>query len=157
MRVPPFRSLLGFAAALPCLVSPLVGDETAKPQVEIVRPAGNRTAQEASLQVGMAAAKVLEILGKPSEVNPLKSPSGKAEVWSYVTETELGRERIQIGAKPIKALVKDSAGRDREVVISEEPIWGTRKRVQVRTYQALLFNDQFVNDKESVQVKLVME
>ncbi len=157
MRSPLAFLILGLAGASLGAVS-LAAEDTAKNEtVEIVRPEGERTPKEASLQVGMSAQQVREILGKPSEVKPLQSPSGKAEVWSYVTRTELGRERLQVGSNPIKALVKDSSGRDREVVISNEPIWGTRRKVEVRTYSVLVFNDQFMNDKVVVRVEQSLE
>lgn len=109
--------------------------------------AARKTAKEESLKQGLPAEEVMKLLGKPDEISPMKAPTGKAEVWTYRSRQELSRERFEVASRPITTLVRDRDGRERQVVIGQEPIFGTQKRVLVRTYQVLMFNDHLLNDK----------
>lgn len=157
MRSPHAFLLLGLTGFLLGSTSLAAQEAAGKAAVEIVRPEGKRTEKEASLKAGMAAAEVRAILGTPQKIDPLQAPSGDAEIWTYTTQTEISRERFQVGSRPITTLVRDSNGREREQVIGEEPLWGTKKRLRTRTYQVLLFNGQFLNDKVSEEEKQVMD
>ena len=113
-------------------------------------PATERTAREATLRQGMPAADVLRIMGKPNTVEPMEAPTGKAEVWSWVTRTPKGQNRYEIGSRPITNSSVGADGVSREAVIGQEIIYGTERLTEVRTYQILMFNDHFLNDKVSV-------
>lgn len=107
--------------------------------------------KEQLLQQGMPAAEVLKLLGKPGEVKPMEAPTGKAEVWVYTTREEVSRERFEVASHPITTLVRDREGTERTVVIGHEPVYATQKRILVRTYQVLMFNDHFLNDKITIE------
>ncbi|MFT3831264.1 MAG: hypothetical protein QM691_16320 [Opitutaceae bacterium] len=109
--------------------------------------ASKKTAKEAQLKQGMSADDVLKILGKPTETQPMEAPSGKAEIWIYRTRQELSRERFETATRPITTLVRDSNGNERTQVIGHESTYGVQKRVLVRSYQVLMFNDHFLNEK----------
>lgn len=127
-------------------------EKSAKPEKSAESAATARTAQESSLKQGMPAAEVLKVLGKPGAIEPMEAPTGKAEVWSYTTRQEISRERFEISSRPITTVTRDSTGNERTIVIGHEPIYGTQKRILVRTYQVLMFNDHFLNDKVVVEV-----
>ncbi|HLP06601.1 MAG TPA: outer membrane protein assembly factor BamE [Opitutaceae bacterium] len=113
----------------------------------VMTEASKKTAKEAQLKQGMSADQVLKIMGKPTETNPMEAPSGKAEVWIYRTRQELSRERFETATRPITTLVRDSNGNERTQVIGHESTYGVQKRVLVRSYQVLMFNDHLLNEK----------
>lgn len=122
-----------------------------------VTVASKKTAKEESLRQGMPAAEVLKIMGKPDDISPMEAPSGKAEVWTYRTRTDKGQTRYQINSRPITTTVEGVDGNKRQVVVGEEPIFGTERRTEVRTYQILMFNDHLLNDKVTTEEERSLE
>lgn len=133
---------VGVTAAVPsCIAAP------ANTKQAVMTEASRKSVKEAQLKQGMSADQVLKIMGKPTETQPMEAPSGKAEVWIYRTRQELSRERFETATRPITTLVRDSNGNERTQVIGHESTYGVQKRVLVRSYQVLMFNDHLLNEK----------
>ena len=54
---------------------------------------------EHSLQKGMTADAVKQIMGEPAEIKPMPSPTGKAEVWVYHRRSNGATRQIQVGTQ----------------------------------------------------------
>ncbi len=145
MRILPV--LLTVTIGLSSGPAPAFAGESSSTAPKAMALASKRTDKESRLKKGMSAEEVRRIMGRPTETQPMEAPSGKAEIWVYRTRQELSRERFETGSRPITTLVRDSNGNERTQIIGHEPIYGMQKRVLVRSYQVLMFNDHMLNEK----------
>ncbi len=61
---------------------------------------------ETTLQQGMTADTVRGIMGEPAEIKPMKSPSGKAEIWVYHRTTRGSVQQVQVGAPEMRQQIE---------------------------------------------------
>jgi hypothetical protein len=99
---------------------------------------------EAALKQAMPAAQVLQIMGKPSAIEPMKDAGGKAEVWVYVRKVNPTVRHEQVAATPIMIEVQDSNGTMRKYQQGENIQFADIHYYTEEKVQLLLFNDKFV-------------
>ncbi len=102
---------------------------------------------EAALKQDMPAAAVLQLLGKPDEVRPMKTPTGKAEVWSYTRDLSVRVERVEVPTSPIMTTVVDSNGVARQVSSPGPVNYRNLNHTIEETVEVLMFNDRYVTHK----------
>lgn len=126
-------SLLSATDAAP----PISGSQTAS--------ADAQKAVKPSLQKGMSAAAVIQLIGKPEQIKSMNAPEGKAETWIYRRLLSRIVTQEATGSRDIPAFdgsVGAQMGTRPEIVYSN---------VTVETYQVthlLMFNDQLVVAKQ---------
>jgi hypothetical protein len=100
----------------------------------------------------MTAATVRRIMGAPSEITPMESPSVRAEVWIY-RRTTLGPARqVQVGFKTVAVdseVLPD--GRTRVMHSRDEPIFQEELEMFDETVRLLMFNDTYAEQTRSFQ------
>jgi len=105
---------------------------------------------EGSLAKGMTADTVRRIMGAPSEVRPMASPSGRAEVWLYRRTTPGGTRQVQVGSRTIPIqTTTDANGLTRVAQSIEEPIFQQEYEYFDEQVRLLIFNDQLVEQARS--------
>lgn len=117
--------------------------------------AGPPAGPERSLAKGMTADSVRKIMGSPSEVKAMASPSGRAEVWLYYRTTPGGTRQVQVGSRTIPIqTTTDTNGLVRVVQSIEEPIFQQEYEYFDEDVRLLMFNDQFVEQARSFKRRL---
>lgn len=141
--LPLFFSIL--ALALPGYGAPATAEVGAQPKVAAAAP----ESPLAGLKKGLTAKAVLELLGKPQEVRPMKAPDGKAEVWVYTRE--LGTYIKQIGF-PGPEIITYVIGGDGKPIEQKTPgpvFYEHVRHITEEVVELLMFNDQYVVHKIS--------
>lgn len=108
--------------------------------------------KEAGLQKGMTAEEVKAVMGDPAEIKPLKSPTGKAEIWIYHRSTRGSERQIQVGTKstPITS-VNSSTGTTNVMQTIDEPIFKDQVEIIDETINLLMFDGRFMQLNRAVQ------
>jgi hypothetical protein len=151
LRIPGSRCLLAQVTALLLIAgAPLLGEPAdAKPAPAAVGPAATPAAQPAKkgLYVGMPAAELEALFGKPEKIIPVPAPateSGHGEIWVYRRLIKSSTEVVTIGTKPVMGRRQTGNGTWADVVLTTEPV--TKNRL-TQTYQLanfLIVNGQYV-------------
>lgn len=129
------------------LVSPILSAaDAAAPTVEkATTSADTPKAAKPSLQKGMDAAAVIQLIGKPQQIKSMNSAEGKAETWIYRRLLSRTITQQATGTRDIPAFdgsMGAQMGSRPEIVYSN---------VTIETYQVthlLMFNDQLVVAKQ---------
>lgn len=107
------------------------------------KPAG----PEARLVKGMPAAEVLKVMGRPADVSPMETPSGKAEIWRYRERVSETSTQVQVGSKPITISQVGADNQIHTITVAEEPIYKMQMTARDRVVALLVFNDQYLEQK----------
>ena len=87
------------------LVALLPGCATTEPAANsgTAQPAATATnGPEHSLQKGMTAEAVRNIMGEPAEIKPMQVPAGKAETWIYHRTTSGINQQVMLGTEMVQ-------------------------------------------------------
>ena len=160
LRLPSPRCLLAPVTALLVIaVAPLPGEPAeAKPAPAAEGPAATPVAQSAKkgVYVGMPAAELQALIGKPEKIIPVPSTTAEAghgEIWVYRRLIKSSTEVVTIGTKPVMGRRQTGNGTWSDVVLTTEPV--TKNRL-TQTYQVanfLIVNGQFVGNKQSEETQ----
>ncbi|MEO6993187.1 MAG: hypothetical protein ABI273_06140 [Lacunisphaera sp.] len=100
------------------------------------------------LEVGMTAAAIREKLGAPAEIHSTPSPTGKAEVWIYNYEKDLGTTQVATGTQDVGVM---SVGLSASGVTTvQDPTYTTVNRKSEITLSLLMFDDKLQAQKAAV-------
>jgi hypothetical protein len=132
--------LLTFMLLIPAVCATAPAAPTAKPKPE------NPLAE---LKAGDPAARLKELLGDPVEVRPMKAPSGKAEVWVYVTEISRRMDRIDRSTAEVVINVTEADGSVRQRITPGQVRFEDVHYVTEDVVEVLLFNEHYVLHKVS--------
>jgi hypothetical protein len=114
---------------------------TAKAPVDAKNP-------ENSLKLAMAADTVIQIMGKPESVTPMKSDKGKAEIWEY--RRQVGdRMDVVVLTTPVMSPVPDGNQSTRMVATGERVDNHEEHHITTELVDLLMFNNHFVTAKVS--------
>lgn len=100
-----------------------------------------------SLKQGDPADKIKKLLGVPAESRPMKSPSGKAEVWVYVQEVSRRMDRIDRSTQDVVINVTESDGSVRQRITPGQVRFEDVYYVTEDVIEVLLFNDRYLLHK----------
>jgi len=141
-------ALLAGCASTPSS-SPVAGDHSAANSTKTAPGE-----PESSLQKGMTAEAVKAIMGEPSEIKPMKSAAGLAEIWIYHRKTQGSVQQIMIGvdAHPISAT--SSNGSMGFAQTTAAPILRQQAEIIEETVNLLIFDGKLVEHTRSVQKHL---
>ncbi len=106
-------------------------------------------AKESALKPEMPAAAVRELMGKPDEIRPMKTPDGKAEIWAYNREVSIRMERIEVPTAPIVTTLVDANGVAHQSQTPGPPEYHNLSHITEETTELLMFNDRYVTHKVS--------
>lgn len=105
------------------------------------------TAVKKTLQKGMTAEAVIELLGKPLQVKPMNSPEGKAEIWVY--RRLANKWTTQTAATTDTVMLYSGLGLDHDGI---RPVTVPSLRTErVRVYQVtslLMFNGTLIEARQ---------
>ncbi|HVU25134.1 MAG TPA: hypothetical protein VHE13_13490 [Opitutus sp.] len=97
------------------------------------------TKAKPTLAKGMTADEVLKAVGKPAEVKPMKTETGKAEEWIY--RRELGKRVVRVASGEREVPVFDGMGLGSGAMKTRHEIIYTSKHVTVYQVTTLLMFD----------------
>ena len=101
-----------------------------------------------TLEKGTTAANVRAKLGEPFSIEPMPSPTGKAEVWTYNYEMDLGMAQVATGTRDIQVMSVGLAGP--QMITVKEPVYTlARKKAEV-TLSLLMFDDRLEVQKAKI-------
>ena len=86
-------------------------------------------------------------MGEPSEIRPLNSPSGSAEIWVYHRTTNASVQQIQVGTKSTPIIGPTGT----VIGTINEPILRQQTDANDETIELLMFNGKFQQLKRSAQ------
>ncbi|HUJ42705.1 MAG TPA: hypothetical protein VLW52_03755 [Opitutaceae bacterium] len=109
---------------------------------------------EATLQKGMPVAMVKRIMGEPSEIRPMKSPEGKAEIWVYHRTTRGAMQQIPIGTTSTDITTIGLDGKANVQKVTGETIVRQETQIVDETINLLIFDDQFIEQNKFVQTRM---
>jgi hypothetical protein len=101
------------------------------------------------LEKGTTAEVVRQKLGAPAEIQPTPSPEGKAEIWIYKYEKDLGTVQIATGTREVQVMSPTSTASGTASV--QEPVYTTAIKKQEITLSLLMFNGQLQVQKAKVE------
>lgn len=104
------------------------------------------------LEVGMTAAVIRQKLGAPAEIQPTPSPEGKAEVWIYRYQKDLGTTQVATGMRDIQVMSMGQSSSGTSTV--QEPTYSTVVKKSEITLSLLMFNDKLQAQKAKVEEHL---
>ena len=119
-------------------------------------PASDTTADlngpETTLQKGMAAAAARAIMGEPSEIRPMQSPSGPAEIWVYHRRIQGRIQQVMVGVKstPMTSY-NNTTGQTTILRTIDEPILRQQTEVIEETINLLIFDGKYIEQTRSAQ------
>ena len=114
-------------------------------------------APKRALKVGMPAAEVQALIGKPAEITPMAGQEASAEIWIYRRLKDTKTEHVHMGDKPITENFTDAGGRVLVNVVASEAIMKLRRTDTFDVLQVLMVNGQYVNMKRTVEKKEAYE
>jgi hypothetical protein len=104
------------------------------------------------LEVGMTSAVIRQKLGAPAEVQPTPSPEGKAEVWIYKYEKDLGTTQVATGTRDVQVMSMGQSSSGTSTV--QEPTYSNVTKKSEITLSLLMFNDKLQAQKAAVVERL---
>lgn len=114
------------------------------------------TAVKKTLQKGMTADAVIELVGKPLQVKPMNSPEGKAEIWVYRRLAD--KWTTQTAATTETVMVYAGLGLDNDGI---RPLTVPSQRTErVRVYQVtslLMFNGTLIEARQRYEKERVID
>jgi hypothetical protein len=138
------RSLLSLLLTFLLLIPAVRADSTSAPTA---RPTPETPLD--MLKAGDPAARIKQLLGDPAETRPMKAPSGKAEVWVYVTEIARRVDRIDRSTQDVVVNVTESDGSVRQRITPGQVRFEDVHYVTEDVVEVLLFNQHYVLHKVS--------
>ena len=100
------------------------------------------------LEVGMTAATIRQKLGAPAEIQSTPSPEGKAEVWIYHYEKDLGTTESATGMQDVGVMSMGLSASGTATV--QDPTYSIVTRKSEITLSLLMFNDKLQAQKAAV-------
>ena len=98
---------------------------------------------------GMEAEEIIRRIGKPTEVNPMPSPDGKAEVWIY--RRHAGQQSTLTATSVVQTpVVNPITG---HMFTTPEPSYSQERLDLEETTSLLMFNDRLVEWKRTMEGK----
>jgi hypothetical protein len=104
------------------------------------------------LEKGMTAAVIRQKLGAPVEIQPMASREGKAEVWIYKFEKNLGMTQVAAGTREMQVMTVGSGGVGMTGV--QDPVYTLAEKKSEITLSLLMFNDRLEVQKAKVESTL---
>ncbi len=101
------------------------------------------------LEKGMTEATIRKLIGEPKEIQPTPSPEGKAEVWIYHFEKDLGMVQVASGTRTVQVMSMGSSSSGTRDV--QEPIYTMAAKKADITLSILMFNGQLEVQKAKVE------
>ena len=103
------------------------------------------------LEKGTTAEVVRQKLGAPAEIQPTPSPKGKAEIWIYNYEKDLGTVQVAAGTREVQVVGIGSLTSSAGTVASQETVYAPAAKKQEITLSLLMFNDKLEVQKAKVE------
>lgn len=151
LRIPSFRGFLPQIAAILTIVgAPLFGEPTDAKQTTAAEGKPTSTAAQPNkkrVYVGMPAAELQALIGKPEKIIPVPRKSDKdeqAEIWVYRRLIKSYTENVTIGSKPITSRRPNGDGTSSDVVLLNEPVTQYRLTEVFQVARFLIANGQYV-------------
>ena len=141
-------SLLPLLALAALAATPDKGDREA---VAARPPALAADKPESTLKQAMTAEEVRRIMGAPEDTRPMKTPTGKAEIWVFRREVGRHVDRLPIGSIPLTSTSVGSDGQAHTETIGETIQYADVHIVTVETVELLMFNDHYLTHKVTRQ------
>ena len=104
------------------------------------------------LEKGMTAEIIRQKLGNPAEIQPVESSGGKAEVWVYKFEQNLGMTNVAAGMRDTSAMTVGVGGAGMTTV--NEPVYTLAEKKSEITLSLLMFNGVLQSQKAKVEETL---
>ena len=104
------------------------------------------------LEKDMPAAVVRQKLGPPAEITPMNAPMGKAEVWVYHFEKNIGMAQVATSTRDVPAFTMGLTGAAMTTV--QEPVYTLAAQKSMVTLSLLMFNDRLAAQKAKVENRL---
>lgn len=103
------------------------------------------------LEKGTTAEVVREKLGAPAEIQSTPSPKGKAEIWIYHYEKDLGTVQVAAGTREVQVVGMGSLTSSAGTVAAQETVYAPAAKKQEITLSLLMFNDHLAVQKAKVE------
>lgn len=100
----------------------------------------------------MTAETVRKLLGEPVEIQPTPSPEGKAEIWIYHFEKDLGMVQVATGTRTVQVMSMGASSTGTTDV--QEPIYTMAAKKANITLSILMFNGQLEVQKAKVEEQI---
>lgn len=146
-----FRSFLQLITAILMVVGiPLFGEPTETKQgPSAVAKTPSRDTQPAKkrIYVGMPAAELQALIGKPEKIIqvPHKSDKdGQTEIWVYRKFIKSFTEPVTIGSRPVMGKRQNADGTSSDVVLSNEPVTKFRLTEVYQVARFLITDGKYV-------------
>ena len=97
---------------------------------------------------GMSAEEVIRRIGKPAEIQPLKTAEGHAEVWVY--HRIAGQKTVQSATSTRQIPVPAASGETRLI---DEPVFSLEQITFEESISLLMYDGKLVEWKKSVEGK----
>ncbi len=136
-----------FAQALDTKPAPAAEGQPATPAAHPVKK---------GVYVGMPAAELMALIGKPDSIVQVPTKSGKgghAEIWIYRRLINSSTEMITTGSKATTIRRPNPNGTSSDVVVSTEPVTRNRITDTYRVASFLIVNSQFVTTTQTEEKK----
>ena len=101
------------------------------------------------LEKGTTAEVIRQKLGEPVEIQPMPSPDGKAEVWIYKFQKDLGMVQVAAGTRDVEMMTMSSTMSGSTTV--KEPVYTMAAKTADITLSLLMFNGQLQVQKAKVE------
>ena len=101
------------------------------------------------LEKGMTAETIRQKLGTPVEIQPMPSADGKAEVWIYKYEKDLGVAQVATGTRDVELMTMSSTMNGSTT--TKEPVYTTVAKKGEITLSLLMFNGALQVQKAKVE------
>jgi outer membrane protein assembly factor BamE (lipoprotein component of BamABCDE complex) len=147
MRLLPALALSSFCCWFAGCSSPTAAtsaEATVKPTAE-----SNSDMPFPKLEKGMSADVIRQKLGNPAEIQPMPSPDGKAEIWIYKFEKDLGMTQVAAGTRDVEVMTMTSSMNGSTTM--KEPVYTMAAKKSEITLSLLMFNGQLQVQKAKVE------
>ena len=128
-----------------------VDDPTAGTAAPKVAAASDSGMPFPKLEKGTTAEVIRQKLGAPVEIQPTPSAQGKAEIWIYKYEKDLGTVQIAAGTREVQVMSMGSVTTSAGTVASQETVYAPAAKKQEITLSLLMFNGRLEVQKAKVE------
>jgi hypothetical protein len=104
------------------------------------------------LKLGMSTEVIRQKLGAPAAINPMASPTGKAEVWVYYFEKNVGMAQVATSTIDVPTFGLGASGPG--MTTAPEEVYSLAEKQALVTLSLLIYNDRLAAQKAGVVTHL---
>ena len=104
------------------------------------------------LKMGMSTEVIRQKLGAPAAINPMASPTGKAEVWVYYFDKNVGMAQVATSTIDVPTFGLGPGGP--RTTTAPEEVYSLAEKHATVTLSLLIFNDRLAAQKAGVVTHL---